>query len=100
MFLKSKTKTDRKPAVKVTLQYKLSSAFYEKGKIARKTFFSIKKRDLSVSCLLKESTSILEQASRSYGGLKVGLFVQFQRVPFGKSTHIYSFIHSFILSFI
>ena len=69
MFLKSKTKTDRKPAVKITLQYKLSSAFCEMGKIARKNSW-IKKRDLSISCLLKESASILEQLSPSYSGLK------------------------------
>ena len=36
MFLKSETKTDRKLAVKITLQHKLPSAFCEKGKIARK----------------------------------------------------------------
>ena len=36
VFLKSETKTDRKPAVKITLQYKRSGAFCEKGKIARK----------------------------------------------------------------
>ena len=30
MFLKSETKTDRKPAVKITLQYKLSNALCEK----------------------------------------------------------------------
>ena len=58
---------------------------------------AIKKEDLSICCLLKESALILEQTSRSYGGLKLGLFVtklglfvQFQRVPFGKSTQIYS----------
>ena len=38
MFLKSETKTDLKPTVKITLQYKRSSAFCEKGKIARKNF--------------------------------------------------------------
>ena len=75
MSLKGETKTDRKPAVKITLQYKLSSAFYEKEKITRKKMFGIRKRDLSICCLLKESTSILEQTSRSYGGLKLGLFV-------------------------
>ena len=64
MFLKSETKTDRKPAVKITLQYKLSSAFCEKGKIARKKFLRLN---------LKESASVLEQTSRSYGGLKLGL---------------------------
>ena len=52
--------------------------------------------DLSICCLLKGSASILEQTSRSYSGLKLGLFVtkwglfvQFQRVPFGKPTQIY-----------
>ena len=43
MFLKSETKTDRKPAVKITLQYKRSSAFCEKGKSARKTFQRLKR---------------------------------------------------------
>ena len=38
MFLMSETKTDLKPTVKITLQYKRSSAFCEKGKIARKKF--------------------------------------------------------------
>ena len=75
MFLKNETKTDRKPAVKLTLQYKRSSAFCEKGKIARKKISAIKKRDLSICYLLKESASMLEQTSPSYGGLKLGLFV-------------------------
>ena len=43
VFLKSETKTDRKPAVKITLQYKRSSAFCEKGKIARKKFQWLKR---------------------------------------------------------
>ena len=60
--------------------------FVRKQKSFIKNFW-IKKRDLSISCLMKESASILEQTSRSYGGLKLGLFVQFQRVSFGKSTH-------------
>ena len=87
VFLKSETKTDRKPAVKITLQYKLSSAFCEKGKIACKKISAVRKRDLSICCLLKGNALILEQTSRSYGGLKWGLFVtkwglfvQFQRV--------------------
>ena len=75
MFLKNETKTDRKLAVKIMLQYKLSSVFCEKGKVAGKKISAIKKRDLSICCLLKESASILEQTSRSYGGLKLGLFV-------------------------
>ena len=75
MFLKSETKSDRKPAVKIPLQYKLSSAFCEKGKIAGKKMSAIEKRDLSICCLFKESASILEQTSGSYGGLKLGLFV-------------------------
>ena len=93
MFLKSETKTDRKAAVKITLRYKRSSAFCEKGKITRKKVSAIKKRDLSICYLLKESASMLEQTSSSYGGLKLGLFVtkrglfaQFQRAPFGKSS--------------
>ena len=48
MFLKSETKTDRKPAVKITLQYKLSSAFCEKGKIARKKFQLLKERSFDL----------------------------------------------------
>ena len=40
---KSETKTDRKSAGKITLQYKLSSAFCEKGKIARKKFLQLKR---------------------------------------------------------
>ena len=43
VFLKSETKTDRKPAVKITLQYKLSSAFCEKWKIACKKFEQLKR---------------------------------------------------------
>ena len=74
MFLKSETKTDRKPAVKITLQYKRSSAFCEEGKIARKKFKGLK-RDLSICYLLKESASMFGQTSLSYGGLKLGLFV-------------------------
>ena len=75
VFLKSETKTDRKLVVKSTLQFKLSSAFCKKVKIAGKKMSKITKRDLSICCLLKESASILEQTSRSYGGLKLGLFV-------------------------
>ena len=41
---KSNTKIDLKPAVKITLQYKRSSAFYEKGKIAWKTFLGSKRK--------------------------------------------------------
>ena len=76
VFLKSETKTDRKLAVKITLQYKLSSAFCEKAKIV-----AIKKRDLSISCLLKESASILEQTSRSYSGFEIRPFCNKMR-PF------------------
>ena len=43
MFLKSETKTDRKAAVKIKLRYKRSSAFCEKGKIARKEFQPLKR---------------------------------------------------------
>ena len=75
MFLKSETKTDRKPAVKITLQYKLSSAFCEKGKIARKKCLQLEKRDLSICYLLKGSASILERTSRSYGGMYVCMYV-------------------------
>ena len=46
--LKSETKTHRKPAVKITLQYKLSSAFCEKGKIARKKFLQLKERSFDL----------------------------------------------------
>ena len=38
-------------------------------------YFWINKKDLSISCFLKESASILEQASRSYGDVKLGVFV-------------------------
>ena len=37
--------------------------------------FRNRKKNLSISCLLKESASILEQKIRSNGGLKLGLFV-------------------------
>ena len=36
---------------------------------------AIEKKDLSISCLVKESASVLEQASRNYGDLKLGIFV-------------------------
>ena len=76
MYLKSATKNLPEEAVKITLQYKVSSAFCEKKKISvKKKISAIKKIDLSISCLLKESASILEQASRSYGGLKLGVFM-------------------------
>ena len=74
LFLKSETKTDRKAAVKITLRYKRSSAFSKREKSLVKNF-GIKKRDLSICYLLKESASMLEQTSSSYGGLKLGLFV-------------------------
>ena len=41
-FLRARQKTDRKAAVKITLRYKRSSAFCEKGKIARKDFQRLK----------------------------------------------------------
>ena len=50
-------------------------AFCENKKIGREKFSVSKKKDLPISCLLKESASILEQANRSYGGLKLGVFV-------------------------
>ena len=73
VFLKSETKTDRKPAVKITLQYKRWSAFCEKGKIARKTLQQLN-RDLSICYLLKESASMLEQTRPSYGGFEIRAF--------------------------
>ena len=65
---------------------------------------AIKRRDLSICYLLKESASMLEQTSPSYGGLKLGLFgtkwgllrdfAQFQRAPLaGKSSQIYIFMY-------
>ena len=58
MFLKNETKTDRKPAVKITLQYKLSSAFCEKGKIAGKKFQPLKERERSFDLLSFEGKRI------------------------------------------
>ena len=75
MFLKSETKTDLKPTVKITLQYKRSSAFCEKGKIARKKFQQLEREIFQFAFFLKESASMLEQRSPSYGRLKLGLFV-------------------------
>ena len=75
VFLKSETKTDRKPAVKITLQYKRWSAFCEKGKIARNKFQQLNREIFRFAIFLKESASMLEQTSPSYGGLKLGLFV-------------------------
>ena len=49
--------------------------FVRRNKIARKKFLPIRKRDILISCLLKESASILKQTSRSYGGLKLGPFI-------------------------
>ena len=43
VFLKSETKTDRKPAVKITLQYKSWSAFWENGKIDCKKIQQLKR---------------------------------------------------------
>ena len=90
MFLiKSKTKIDRKRESKSCYSVKLSEQ-----KNRSRTISGIKKKDILSSYLLKESASLLEQANRSYGGLKLGvfvtkraLFVQFQRIPFGK--HLY-----------
>ena len=48
LFLKSETKTDRKAAVKITLRYKRSSAFCEKGKSARKEFRDEKERSFDL----------------------------------------------------
>ena len=98
MFLKSKTKTDRKPAVKVTLQYKLSSAFYEKGKIARKTFFIIKKRSFGV--LSFEGKHVNFGASKpKLRRIESRPFCTISASTFWK-IHPYLFIHSFVHSFI
>ena len=72
MSVKSKTKFGRKRLSKSRYtDYHVSSAsaFCEKGKSLVKISV-IKREDLSISCLFKESASILEQATRSYGGLK------------------------------
>ena len=48
MFLKSETKTDLKPTVKITLQYKRSSAFCEREKSPVKSFSNKKKRSFNL----------------------------------------------------
>ena len=50
MFLKSKTKIDRK-SVEITLEYKVSSVFCEKEKNRLQKMSVIEEKDLSISCL-------------------------------------------------
>ena len=57
-------------AVKITLQYNVSPAFC-----------GINTNDLSVSYLVTESVSILQQAKRSYGASKLNVFAT-KRSPF------------------
>ena len=71
VFLKSKTRVDRKRLSKS----KVSTAFCQNRKIAPEKFIVIVKKDLPISYLLKESALILEHANRSYGGLKLSVFV-------------------------
>ena len=68
--------------LKLTASWRLSKSRYStkfQARFARREKSLVKKsaiikKDLSISCLLKESASILEEASRSYGGLKLGVF--------------------------
>ena len=71
---------------------------------------AIKKRNLSISCLLKTKSALSsEQTNQNYGGLKSGLFsdkakpifVQFQQTPWEKFIQmaaIKSFFTGFRLS--
>ena len=61
----SKTKIDRK---------RLSKSCYSTRVQLVKRISVINRKDLSISCLLMERASILEQASRSYGRLTLGGF--------------------------
>ena len=74
MFLKSETKIDQKRLSKSRYSTKIQERFVRREKSLVK-ISGIKKKDLSISCLLKESASIFDQASRNYGGLKLSVFV-------------------------
>ena len=69
MFLKR-----RKRLSKSRKSTKFQASFVKREKSLVK-YFWIKKKDLSISCLWKDRASILERASRSYGGLILGVFV-------------------------
>ena len=74
VFLKTKAKIDRKRLSKSRYSKKIQARLVRRKKLFVKNFCH-KKQDLSISCLLKESALILEQASRSYGRLKLSVFV-------------------------
>ena len=61
-----------------------------------------KKRDLSICCLLKESASILEQTSRSYGGLwQNRSFCTISASTFWKiHPHIHTYLHTYLPTYI
>ena len=94
-FLKVRQKLTGSRLSKSRYSTNFEARFCKKGKIACKLFLQLKEEIFRFPVFWRESASILEQTSRSYGGLKLGLFVtkwglfvQFQRVPFGKSTQI------------
>ena len=74
MFLKSQTKIDRKRLSKSCYSTKFQARFV-RGEKSLVTHFCNRKEDPPIFCHLKEGASILEQASRSYGGLKLGVSV-------------------------
>ena len=72
------------------LKYGISTAFCQHRKIARQEICAIKKKDLPIFCLLKESASILEQANRSrLRQFKVRYETPF--VKFHQSSQIYKY---------
>ena len=75
-FLKVRQKLTRSRLSKSRNSTNFQARFVKREKSLVK-FSGIKKRDLSISCLLNENASIFEQTS-GYGGLKLvklGLFV-------------------------
>ena len=74
MFLKVEQKLTGRGCQKSRYSTKFYARFVRRKKSLVKTF-EIRKKQLSISCLLKESASILVQANRGYGGLKLGVFV-------------------------
>ena len=74
MFLKSKAKMDWKKLSKSRYSTQFQVRFV-RGEKSLVKISAIRKKDLSIPRLWKESASILEQASRSYGDLKLGFFV-------------------------
>ena len=76
-------------AVEITLYYNLSTAFCEHRKFACEILVRFyRKKDFALSCVFKESASILKQANWSYSGLKLDVLWQNEAFLYHFSRHL------------